>query len=100
MLFRSEPKRKKWDPPAGSAWANLGVRPPDVWNYCGYATIAGSAGVAPGGSLGKGIYNNQTPQTQWFYVVAICDLDARRATNTTYVSSHDRETSVIQNDGD
>jgi prepilin-type N-terminal cleavage/methylation domain-containing protein len=100
LLATGEPKRKKWDPAVGSAWANLGVRPPDTWNYCGYTTIAGSAGVAPAGTLGKGIYNNQTPQTQWFYVVAICDLDSRQATNTTYVSSHDREASVVRNDGD
>jgi len=100
LLATGEPKRKKWDPAVGSAWANLGVRPPDTWNYCGYATLAGSAGVAPGGAMGKAIYNNQTPQTQWFYVVAICDLNAARATNTIYVSSHDRETSVTYNDGD
>ena len=100
LLATGEPKKKKWEPAANSAWANLGVRPVDTWMYCGYSTVAGAAGVAPGGTYGKNIYNQQTPQTQWFYVVAICDLDSRAATNTVYVSSHDRETTVTYNDGD
>ncbi len=100
LLATGEPKKKKWDPAVGSPWANLGVRPPDYWNYCGYTTIAGSAGVAPGGAWGKAVYNNQTPQTQWFYVVAICNFNAARVTNTTYVSPHDRESTVTYNDGD
>ncbi len=100
LAASGEPVRKKWDPAANSAWANLGVRPPDTWNYCGYSTMSGAAGVAPAGTYGKNIYNQQTPQTQWFYVVAICNLDNRVATNTVYVSSHDRETTVTYNDGD
>lgn len=100
LLAAGEPKKKKWDPPANSAWAMLGVRPPDTWNYCGYASIAGAPNVAPAGSYGKAVYSNQTPQTQWFYVIAICDLNASAVTNSIYVSSHDRETVVQYNEGD
>jgi prepilin-type N-terminal cleavage/methylation domain-containing protein len=100
LLATGEPKKKKWEPAANSAWANLGVRPPDSWMYCGYASIAGAANVAPGGTYGKNIYNQQTPQTQWFYVLAICNLNTDVATDTVYVSSHDRETTVKYNDGD
>ncbi len=100
LLATGEPRKKKWEPAAGSPWDILGVRPPDSWLYCGYTTIAGAPNVAPGGTMGKAIFNNQTPQTQWFYVVAICDLNEKVATNTTYVSPYDRESTVVRNDGD
>ncbi|MDA3864925.1 MAG: prepilin-type N-terminal cleavage/methylation domain-containing protein [Deltaproteobacteria bacterium] len=87
LLGSGEPKKKDWNPSTSSNWYKLGVSPQTNQVYCGYVTMAGSAGTAPSGTWGSELFSAGTPQKPWFYLVAQCDLDGTPGTNTTFITS-------------
>jgi prepilin-type N-terminal cleavage/methylation domain-containing protein len=100
LLGSGEPKLKTWAPATTSNWSILGVQPPDYSLYCGYVTIAGSAGVAPPTANGVKIFGGKTPQKSYFYVIAQCDTDGKPSINTLMISSSERERLITLNSGD
>jgi prepilin-type N-terminal cleavage/methylation domain-containing protein len=98
-LGTDEPVKKEWNPAIGSAWEILGASPPDTWLYCGYAVLAGAAGDPLPGQHGVALYSNITPKTQWFYIIAECDLNSADSDNTIMITPHDREVIVTKNEG-
>ncbi len=85
-------------PPA--SWTSLKVRLTNEKLFCGYVVIAGAAGNATG--LGTkaaefGLVN--APTTDWYYLLAHCDLDGS-ATRDSYYFSWSGDTAVKkQNEG-
>lgn len=92
----NEPCAKTWNPPPAQ-WLSLNLNPGKPQLYCGYVVVAGAANVAPAGSYGAASFNNQTPNTPWWYVVATCDNDGKGAPNAIFVTTSERDTVFEQN---
>jgi prepilin-type N-terminal cleavage/methylation domain-containing protein len=91
----SEPKAKTITP-LPAAWTTLGLSPTKSQLYCGYAALSGAPNVAPVGQRGKDIFNNLTPGTAWWYVVATCDNDSDGNVNhNAYFVTSSASTSVF-----
>lgn len=72
--------------PLPTEWAPLKVRLPSETAYCGYVTMAGGAGVAPGGTKAAEFGLTTAPSTDWYYLLAHCDLDGNGSRDSYYFS--------------
>lgn len=95
-LGANEPCAKTWNPPPAQ-WLSLNINPGKSQLYCGYVVQAGASLIAPGGTYGAASFNNQTPNTPWWYVVASCDNDGKGGTNAIFVTTSERDTVFEQN---
>ena len=85
-------------PPA--SWTTLKVRLSNEKLYCGYVVIAGAAGTATGLGTKAGEFGLvNAPATDWYYLLAHCDLDGN-ASRDSYYFSWSGDTAVKkQNEG-
>jgi Tfp pilus assembly protein PilE len=81
-------------PPA--TWNFLGIAPPKIQLYCGYAVSAGPSTMAPAGTYGAGVYPT-APTTNWWYAVATCDNDGDPSVNAIFVTTSDKDVVFEQN---
>jgi prepilin-type N-terminal cleavage/methylation domain-containing protein len=71
--------------PLPADWNTLRVRPANDRVYCGYVTIAGAANNATGiGALAQGFGLTSAPATDWYYILAKCDLDGSSTRDSYY----------------
>ncbi|HUQ07744.1 MAG TPA: type II secretion system protein [Kofleriaceae bacterium] len=71
--------------PLPAAWNTLRVRVSNDRVYCGYVTIAGVANSATGiGAMAQGFGLTTAPATDWFYILAKCDLDGSSTLDSYY----------------
>jgi len=80
-------------------WQTLRMQPKNTALYCSYVTVAGTAGVAPGGAIATSFGFNTAPDTDWYYLVAECDADDNSAVNSLYFKSNDMDRTASQNVG-
>lgn len=86
--------------PQPAAWAALRVKPPLSRVYCGYVVLAGNGG--DGTNLGaKAIEFGlvAAPATDWYYLLAHCNLDGKVARDSYYFSWSGDPKVQKQNDG-
>lgn len=85
-------------PPA--SWTSLKVRLTNTTLYCGYVVIAGNAGSAVGlGTKAAEFGLSTAPTTDWYYLLARCNLDGS-TTRDGYYFSWSGDTKVQkQNEG-
>ena len=71
--------------PMPAEWTTLRIRPSHDRVYCGYVTIAGVANSATGiGALAQGFGLANAPATDWYYILAKCDLDGSSTRDSYY----------------
>ena len=74
-----------------ATWTTLKIRPPMDQVRCSYVVLAGTAGSAVGAMAGTS-FGYASPQKNWFYALAHCNLDNSAATDSYYFVSSDRST--------
>jgi len=86
--------------PLPTTWVSLKVQLPEERGYCGYVAIAGVAGDATGiGTKAAEFGLTAAPSTDWYYLLAHCDLDGS-ATRDSYYFTWSGDTRVQkQNEG-
>jgi prepilin-type N-terminal cleavage/methylation domain-containing protein len=93
------PQSQPFEPqPAG--WAPLRVKSPLNNVYCGYVVMAGRGG--DGTNLGAKAADFglvAAPATDWYYLLAHCDLDGNNARDSYYFSSSADVKVQKENDG-
>lgn len=71
--------------PLPAEWTTLKVRLPEETAYCGYVAIAGAAGDGTGiGAQATAMGMPAAPTTDWYYLLAHCDLDGQNARDSYY----------------
>jgi prepilin-type N-terminal cleavage/methylation domain-containing protein len=85
--------------PVPATWTALKMVPDTTTAYCSYVAIAGLAGddtnVGPVGDA----FAFTPPATNWYYVVAECDLDGDPAVNTVYFARSDLDGMQVHDEG-
>lgn len=83
-----------------ATWVTLKVRPTYQNLYCGYVTIAGTAGDAAGLGAKAGEFGLvSAPNTDWYYLLAHCNLDGNTARDSYYFAWSGDPTVKKQNEG-
>jgi hypothetical protein len=78
-------KSKQTIMPLPTAWATLKIKPPDPSVYCGYVTVAGAANDTTGiGAIATGFGLTAAPVTDWYFIIAHCDLDGSSTRDSYY----------------
>jgi prepilin-type N-terminal cleavage/methylation domain-containing protein len=97
------PQDEKWP---GPAWRTLKVNPGPSELYCVYVAIAGRAGddtnvgsQASGEPFGLGGTDLPVPASDWYYLMAECDLDSD-GTPSRYFTLSDTEKTIVENRGE
>lgn len=68
-----------------ASWITLKLRLPNSKLYCGYVAIAGTANNPAGLGAKAGEFGlTTTPSTDWYYLVARCNLDGNSARDGYY----------------
>ncbi|MFH0899284.1 MAG: prepilin-type N-terminal cleavage/methylation domain-containing protein [Pseudomonadota bacterium] len=86
-------------------WQQLRIQPGKTALYCQYQAFAGTAGQAPPEAIGLTMYatelaaNAGVLPTNWFYLVARCDMD-NDAALSTYATRHDLMEMVTYSEGE
>ena len=89
---------RRGDQPAG--WTPLRVQPPMTKVFCGYVVRAGRGGDATNiGAKAAEFGLNIAPATDWYYLLAHCDLDGNAARDSYYFSWSGDTRVQKQNDG-
>ncbi len=71
--------------PLPASWSQLRVRLPNENGYCGYVAIAGAANDATGlGAMATSFGLTTAPATDWYYLLARCDLDGSNTRDSYY----------------
>lgn len=71
--------------PLPTTWTMLRVRLPNETGYCGYVAIAGLANDATGiGAMANSFGLTAAPATDWYYLLARCDLDGNGTRDSYY----------------
>jgi prepilin-type N-terminal cleavage/methylation domain-containing protein len=73
-----------------AAWTTLKIRPPMDQVRCSYVVLAGTAGGSVGAMATS--FGYASPQKNWFYAIAHCNLDNSSATDSYYFVSGDKST--------
>jgi prepilin-type N-terminal cleavage/methylation domain-containing protein len=83
-----------------ASWETLKVRPTYQKLYCGYVAIAGAAGSATGLGTKAGQFGLiNAPNTDWYYLLARCNLDGNAARDSYYFSWSGDPAVKKQNEG-
>jgi len=100
LLGKGQEPRAKTVAALPLPWQQLGINPGRSMLYCGYVAMAGAAGTAPAGTRGATIFNNATPTTPWWYLVATCDNDSdgNSAHNAYFTTSSATTVVVTENE--
>lgn len=86
--------------PLPAAWTQLKVRIPEENGYCGYVVIAGLANDATGmGAMANAFGLTAAPVTDWYYILAHCDLDGDNARDSYYFTWSGDTAVQKQNEG-
>jgi prepilin-type N-terminal cleavage/methylation domain-containing protein len=71
--------------PMPATWVSLKMRLPEETGYCGYVAIAGPGGDGTNlGALANGFGLTVAPVTDWYYLIAHCDLDGNGSRDSYY----------------
>lgn len=70
--------------PLPAEWVSLKVQLPETTAYCGYVAGAGAAGTAPADAKAAEFGFTAAPTTDWYYLLAHCDLDGNGARDSYY----------------
>ena len=83
-----------------NAWLPLHVTLGRAWLYCQYKVLASTGGDATGmDAMGSALFSNATPDRDWYFVEAQCDMDKDGAF-ATYGQRGDMDQMVSWNDGE
>ncbi len=85
--------------PLATTWTTLRVRVPETRAYCGYVTIAGLAGTAPTGAKALEFGLTAAPATDWYYILAHCNLDGSSTRDSYYFTASFDTKVQKQNEG-
>lgn len=87
--------------PLPATWQTLKVRiSGNDTVYCGYTWVTGLAGSGGNiGAIGSGGFAFTAPTTNWYYLLARCNMDGNSATDTYYFSSSVNPSLQKINDG-
>jgi hypothetical protein len=78
----------------------LKVRLPEETAYCGYVTIAGDAGDSANlGTKAAEFGLTAAPATDWYYIIAHCDLDGNGSRDSYYFTWSGDTAVKKQNEG-
>jgi prepilin-type N-terminal cleavage/methylation domain-containing protein len=84
--------------PLPASWTQLRVQLPEQNGYCGYVAIAGAANDATGiGAMATAFGLTSAPATDWYYLLAHCDLDGD-STRDSYYFTWSGDTTVLKQD--
>ncbi len=71
--------------PLPSSWGSLKLKLPEENVYCGYVSIAGRGGDGTGlGAKAAEFGLTVAPTTDWYYILARCDLDGSTTRDSYY----------------
>ncbi|MCP4446678.1 MAG: prepilin-type N-terminal cleavage/methylation domain-containing protein [Myxococcales bacterium] len=71
--------------PLPTEWTTLGMAPDASSVHCSYITIAGAGGDASNvGTKAEDDFNYVPPPTDWYYVLAQCDMDQDPSVDSFY----------------
>ncbi len=71
--------------PLPATWTALKVKLPEESGYCGYVAIAGPGGDGSNlGARANAFGLTAAPATDWYYLLAHCDLDGNGARDSYY----------------
>jgi type II secretory pathway pseudopilin PulG len=73
--------------PLPTTWQTLKVLPPDQTVYCSYVTRAGVAGGSAG-TVATGTFGFTVPSSNWYYVLARCDMDGNSSVDGYFFTSN------------
>lgn len=80
-------------------WTKLRMQPDKENLYCSYVSIAGPAAGGTIGPVANSFGMLAPPLTNWYYLIAECDLDGNPAVNSLYFNRSDVEGTLVQNKG-
>jgi prepilin-type N-terminal cleavage/methylation domain-containing protein len=72
--------------PMPTTWVSLKVKLPDENGYCGYTVVAGMANNGTSIGAVAASFGFTTPTTDWYYLLARCDLDGNSTRDSLYFS--------------
>lgn len=85
--------------PLPAEWTTLRVKPPMSRVYCGYVVMAGPGGDGSNIGAKAGDFGFAVPATDWYYLLAHCNLDGD-GTRDSYYFSSSADTKVLkENEG-
>ena len=85
--------------PIPATWAQLRINTDKAVLYCAYTNIAGPGGGGTIGAIANSFGMTAAPASNWFYMIAQCDLDGDSTTNSTYFARSDLDGIARQNEG-
>ena len=86
--------------PLPASWTQLRVQIPEQNAYCGYVVIAGAANDSTGiGAMANAFGFTSAPVSDWYYLLAHCDLDGSSTRDSYYFSWSGDTTVLKQNEG-
>jgi prepilin-type N-terminal cleavage/methylation domain-containing protein len=86
--------------PLPAAWTQLRVRIPEENGYCGYVVLTGVANDATNlGAMAQAFGLTAAPATDWYYILAHCDLDGNNARDSYYFTWSGDTAIQKQNEG-
>jgi prepilin-type N-terminal cleavage/methylation domain-containing protein len=81
------PRSQAFAPMSQAGWQPLRVKAPMARVYCGYVAIAGRGGDGSNLGVKAGEFGlAAAPATDWYYLLARCDLDGNAAVDSYYFS--------------
>lgn len=85
--------------PMPTSWVSLKVKLPEETGYCGYVVIAGMANNGANIGARATSFGFTTPTSDWYYLLAHCDLDGNGARDSYYFSWSGDTALQKQNEG-
>ncbi len=86
--------------PLPQEWIDLRINTDKAFLYCSYVAIAGDASDATNIGAKANDFNMTTaPATNWFYLIAECDLDSDPTQNSFYFARSDLDGLAKEDDG-
>jgi prepilin-type N-terminal cleavage/methylation domain-containing protein len=86
--------------PVPDTWTSLKLNPPESKLKCAYVAIAGAGGDDSNlGDKAKDLGMTEVPATNWFYLLARCDMDGDTSVDAYYLTRSDDTKLVRENEG-
>jgi type IV pilus assembly protein PilA len=79
-------------------WKRLKIKPGKGALYCQYEVVAGTPAVALQSPRGVELFNNTTPSTNFYYMLAQCDWDNDSTVNGLYWQRYDNDSVGRENE--
>jgi len=85
--------------PVPDSWKALRIQTDKTALYCSYVSIAGKGNDPDGniGTIASSDFSMATPVTDWYYLIARCDVDGNGVVESIRFTNSESDTIAVQN---